>query len=272
MSFFRVVKAELHKYYVQQFVSYRTAFWFLVLPFGNGLLYYSMYLPFTSTVVQFSWLGHNALVDIVGFTLLGQLLYTFFVGVTLAGSAFDTERVQGTFEAMLLTPASRVAILLGGLVVATAQYLWPIVGIIPVFLFYFHLGIAVADPLALLLSLFLTYTALTALGLCLEAFFIQTRKGILLGTTLQEPVALASGVIVPPSAYPTQIALLTYLIPLTLGLISVRLTLLAGGMLSEVLVPLATLAAMTVMFLFLGRWLIARAETIAKANGSLALF
>src|SRR5215472_16560115 len=118
MSFLRVVKAEVRKYYAQQFVSYRTAFWFLILPFGNGLLYYSMYLPFTNHLIPFSWLGHIATVDIVGFTLVGQLLYTFFVGVALSGSAFDQERFQGTFEAMLLTPANRLAILVGGIVTA----------------------------------------------------------------------------------------------------------------------------------------------------------
>jgi ABC-2 type transport system permease protein len=272
MSFFRVVKAEVRKYYVQQFVSYRTAFWFLILPFGNGLLYYSMYLPFTSGFVSLSWLGRNNSVDIVGFTLLGQLLFTFFVGVTLAGSAFDTERMQGTFEAMLLTPASRVAILVGGLATAAAQYLWLIIGIIPVFLFFFRLPIILVDPFALLLSLLLTYLSLVALGLCLEAYFIHTRRGILLGTLLQEPIALGAGVIVPSTSFPTFIALITYLIPLTLGLVSVRLTLLAGGMLSDVAVPLTILGVMTVVFLFLGRWLIARAEASAKANGTLGLF
>src|SRR5712692_9238224 len=122
MTFLRVVRAEFVKYFVQQFVTFRTAFCFLIFPFANGLLFYSMYLPFTSRLIPFNVLGFTVGVDILGFTLIGQLLYGFFAGVSLAGSQFDLERSQGTFEAMLLTPASRIAILLGFLGGAAAQY------------------------------------------------------------------------------------------------------------------------------------------------------
>ncbi len=272
MSFLRVVKAEFHKYYVQEFVSYRTAFWFLILPLSNGLLYYSMYLPFTSRVVPFQALGYNVNVDIVGFTLIGQLLYSFFVGVSLSGSHFDVERYQGTLETMLLSPASRIAILAGVLAAATLQYLWLIIGGVTVFVFFFHFPIVLKDPLALASSIALTYASLVALGICLEAVFIHTRKGILLGTTLQEPIALVSGVVVPSSTLPTWVGQVAYLVPLTLGLISVRLTLLAGATLSDVLTPLLALLSMTIVLPIVGKRFISYAEASAKAKGTIGLF
>jgi len=272
MPFFRVVQAEFRKYFVQQFVTFRTAFWFLILPFANGILFYSMYLPFTSRLVPLNAIGFNVEVDILGFTLTGQLLYGFFAGVSLVGSQFDSERSQGTFEAMLLTPASRVGILLGVLSSAAAQYLWLILGAIIVFLTFFRFPIVLNDPLALVLSMLLTYSALISLGLCLEAVFIHSRRGIMLGTVLQEPIAFASGLVVPSGAFPFWLAQLTYLIPLTLGLICVRLTLLAGASLGDVTMPILGLLGMTVILPMLGKWLISHAEASAKAHGTLGLF
>lgn len=231
-----------------------------------------MYLPFTNRLVPLNVLGFNVLVDILGFTLIGQLLYTFFVGVAIAGVQFDNERSQGTFEAMLLTPANRMAILLGVLSAAAAQYLWLIIGAVITFLIFFRFPIILNDPIALVISILFTYSALVSLGLCLEAVFIHTRKGVMLGTTLQEPIAFASGTIVPSNAFPSFLAQLTYLIPLTLGLISVRLTLLAGATLNDVLLPVLGLAAMTLILPLLGKWLISRAEASAKAHGTVGFF
>ena len=272
MPFGRVVKAEFSKYFVQQFVTYRTAFWFLILPFANGLLFYSMYLPFTNSLVPLNALGFNVKIDILGFTLIGQLLYGFFVGVSLTGSQFDNERSQGTFEAMLLTPASRVAILFGLLLAAAAQYLWLIIGAVFVFLIFFHFPIVLNDPVALILSILLTYSALISLGLSLEAVFIHSRRGIMLGTVLQEPIAFGSGLVVPSSAFPFWLAQITYLIPLTLGLICVRLTLLAGASLGDIGLPLTGLLLMTLILPILGKWLISHAEASAKAQGTLGFF
>jgi len=211
-------------------------------------------------------------VDIVGFTLIGQLLYTFFVGMSVAGVQFDNERSQGTFEAMLLTPASRIAIMLGVLSAAAAQYLWLIIGAVITFLIFFRLPIILNDSAALVLSAFLTYTALVSLGICLEAVFIHTRRGVMLGTMLQEPIAFVSGTILPSSAFPTFLLQLTYMIPLTLGLISVRLTLLAGATLGDVLLPVFGLLTMTLVLPLLGKWLISHAEASAKARGTVGLF
>ncbi len=94
----------------------------------------------------------------------------------------------------------------------------------------------------------------------------------MLGTILQEPIAFASGMIVPSNAFPFWLAQLTYLIPLTLGLVCVRLTLLAGAVLGDIALPILGLLAMTLILPILARWLISRAEASAKAQGTLGLF
>ena len=111
--FARVVLAEALKNLKVYFFSARTLLWALALPLGNGLYLYFLYLPFAAKSVNLQFSGATYTMDLVGFTVIGQLLYSFFTMMLLAGASFDSERWQGTLEALLLSPANRVAILLG---------------------------------------------------------------------------------------------------------------------------------------------------------------
>jgi ABC-2 type transport system permease protein len=262
----------MRKNYAQFFFSYYTLFWVLILPFSNGLLYYFMYLPFTKTIIPFEWLGQVLNVDIIGFTLIGQLVYTFFLSTLMAGAIFDREREQGTFEIMLLSPANRLAILLGNTFGTSIRYLWLMIGTVFFFSFSFNVGIQVNDFAAVSLSLLLSLLALLAFGLCLAAFSIYSRRGGLITIACQEPVAFVSGLVVPQNALPQMLAQAGYLIPLTIGLIAMRLSLLGGATLQDIQLLFGVLLIMTVVYVVLAHFLIKIAEKNAKAKGTLALF
>jgi hypothetical protein len=57
-----------------------------------------LYLPFEKTSVDLEFSASIFSLDLVGFTLIGQLLYSFFTMMLLAGVAFFSERWQGTLE------------------------------------------------------------------------------------------------------------------------------------------------------------------------------
>ena len=99
-------------------------FWTLALPLGNGLYLYFLYLPFAVRSVSLELNTSWYTLDLVGFTLIGQLLYTFFTMMLLSGSIFDREREQGTLEALLLSPANRLAVILGGALASAINYVW----------------------------------------------------------------------------------------------------------------------------------------------------
>ena len=272
MSVLRIILAEMRKNYKQFFFTYYTLFWVLVLPLGNGLLYYFMYLPFTKTIVPLEWLGQVLNLDIIGFTLIGQLLYTFFLSTLMAGAIFDREREQGTFEMVLLSPANRLAILLGNTFGTSIRYLWLMIGTLFLFSLSFNVGIQIKDFIAVFLSLLLSFLSLLAFGLSLAAFSIHSRRGGLIAIACQEPVAYMSGLVVPQNALPQTLAQAGYLLPLTIGLLAIRLSLLCGALLQDIQVLLAVLLIMIAVYVVLAHFLIKIAEKSAKAKGTLALF
>lgn len=270
--FLRIVKAEMEKIIKQQFFTLRTLFWALALPLGNGLYLYFFYLPFAARSVNLEFSASSFTLDLVGFTLIGQMLYSFFTMMLLSGDAFATERDQGTLEAVLLSPANRIAILLGGALAVALNYVWLLIGVLLSWRVFLNAGVVINDFLALSASIILSYLALVALGICFEAFFFHSRRGTMYANVLQEPVMFLSGLIFPLQSMPKALLPLSYLLPLTFGLISVRLTLLGGASMSDVAVPLVVLASMTMVFSLLATWLIRYAERSAKRKATLTEF
>ncbi len=270
--FFRVVVAEIVKEVKQSFFSSRVLFWTLALPLGNGLYLYFLYLPFAVRSVDLEFNASSYTLNLVGFTLIGQLLYSFFTMMLLAGAILDREREQGTLEIVLLSPASRIAVLLGGALSNALNYLWLLIGVVLSWVALLHVDVAVNDFLALFLSVLLSYLSLVALGMCLEAFFVHSRRGVMYASWMQEPVMFISGLIFPLQAMPTALLPFSYLMPLTFGLISVRLTLLGGASLLDVAFPLVALGSMVLVFSGLAVWLIGYAEHKAKQRATLTQF
>jgi len=270
--FTRVVLAEAAKNLKVYFFSARTLVWALALPLGNGLYLYFLYLPFAAQSVNLQFNGATFTIDLVGFTIIGQMLYSFFTMMLLAGASFDAERWQGTLEALLLSPANRLAILLGGALANAVNYMWMLVALVVSWIAFIHVNVFVTDFLALFASLMLSYLAMVSLGMCLETVDIYSRRGSIFTTWLQEPVMFLSGQIFPLQSMPTFLLPLSYLLPLTFGLMAVRLTLFGGASMYEVAMPLAALVCMAVVFFALTRLFVNYAERRAKANATLTQF
>jgi len=270
--FWRVVAAEIDKNLKQFFFTSRIVFWTLALPLGNGLYLYFLYLPFAAKSVSLEFNASWYTLDLVGFTLIGQLLYTFFTMMLLAGTIFERDREQGTLEALLLSPANRLAIILGAALASALNYVWFLFGILLSWVAFLGVKIIISDFLALFASVVLSYVAMVTIGMCFEAFVIYSRRGVMFATLMQEPVMFFSGLAFPLQAMPRTLLSISYLIPLTFGLLSLRLTLLGGATLPDVAVPLMILSLMSVVFLLLATWLIDYAERNAKKKATLTQF
>jgi ABC-2 type transport system permease protein len=266
------VLAEAVKNLKIYFFSARTLFWALALPLGNGLYLYFLYLPFAAKSVDLQFSGSIYTINLVGFTIVGQLLYSFFTMMLLAGASFDSERWQGTLEALLLSPANRVAVLLGGALANAVNYMWMLIALVLSWIVIFRVNVFVTDPFVLIVSLVLSYLAIMALGMCMETAGIYSRLGNTIVTSFQEPMMFLSGQIFPLQSMPSFLLPFSYLLPLTFGLMAVRLALLGGAAANVLTIPLGALACMTVIFLILARLLVNHAERRAKKRGTLTQF
>jgi ABC-2 type transport system permease protein len=150
--------------------------------------------------------------------------------------------------------------------------MWMLTALVLSWIMVIHASVFVTDFWALSISLVLSYLAMIALGMCLETIYIYSRRGSILTAWFQEPVMFLSGQVFPLQSLPTFLLPLSYLLPLTFGLMAVRLTLLSGASMSSVAIPLAALALMTAILFTLASVLVGYAERRAKVNATLTEF
>jgi ABC-2 type transport system permease protein len=208
-----------------------------------------------------------------GFLILGQTVYSFFMGINWRGGmAIQRERWQGTLEIVLLAPTSRVAFVLGESLFALLDSGWTVFLAMVLAFLLFGVGFHVADPLAVLVVVALTLVAMVCLGLFFAGFYVLTRAAGPLSNAVQAPLAFLGGVRFPVGALPGALQGVAYALPVTYGLVAVRGVLLGGQGLAELQGTLLVLAAMSAGFALAGALLIQRMEARAKRNGTLHVY
>jgi ABC-2 type transport system permease protein len=152
------------------------------------------------------------------------------------------------------------------------NYMWMLMGVVLSWVVFLNVHVIISDFLALFASILLSYLSIVALGMCFEALCIHSRRGHMYANMMQEPIMFFSGLIFPLQSMPRALLPISYLLPLTFGLISVRLTLLGGASIFDIAFPLIVLASMAIVFFALAIWLAGYAERSAKAKATLTQF
>jgi ABC-2 type transport system permease protein len=208
--------------------------------------------------------------DFTGFLVLGQTVYTFFVGLNWrAGMAIQRERWYGTFETLLVAPMNRTAWLLGEAVFGILDTGWTVFAAAVVAIYLFGADFAIPNPGAALLAFVLTLTAVTALGMFVAGFYVLTRSAGPLSNAVQAPVRFFSGSQFPLAALPAALRAASFAIPVTWGLAAVRASLMSGAGFADLWRTYAVLAGFTVLFAWAGVRLIDHTERVAKERGTL---
>ena len=210
-----------------------------------------------------------------GFVLLGGAMTAYWMNVLWAmASQFYWEKQSGMLETYFLTPASRVALLLGmaagGICMSTARAASTLV--VGSFLFGVRYEVT-SVPLAVLAFL-LTLAALYCLGMLFSSLFLMYgREAWHMASALQEPIYLASGFYFPVKALGFWAALAASAVPLTLGLDAMRQLMFAAPDVAFVPVEweLLALAGMTVVYFWLALRALAAMEHLARREGRLTL-
>ena len=190
---------------------------------STPLLYLVLFTPLLDHLSGASVLGQGHALQVF---LPGILSLLAFASGAGPGFSVIFELQSGVIERLRVTPASRLAILLGPILFgATAMFVFDIVMVAvgSAFGFEIHLGGLVV--LAVLLALLMLTTAAFSMAMALTTGNISSFAAVINGLNL--PVLLLGGVLLPISLGPTWLKLLGHFDPL-FYLVAASRTLAAG--------------------------------------------
>lgn len=211
-------------------------------------------------------------VNVGGFLLAGMFgLICWSSAVWETGSAIESERWEGTIAALFLSPASRVAIVLG-------HGLGGLVFLIPSFAMVALLGaltgadLNIASPAAMLLAAIALLLAALTMGFLLASLFILTRRANLMANVIQHPLYLLGGFMVPRDELPGWLHAISQAMPIAHATDAFRASMLNSASLADIFGSLLAVLTTSTAFMLIGLLGIRRVEYAAKRTGQLDLF
>jgi ABC-2 type transport system permease protein len=248
----------------------RTSLGFMRVDFVLGTIFVIplTQMVFFAFVVQLA----NGSSSSIAFTAIGNAVATVtYSSVFSVCQTTDSEKVQGTMEHLLVSPANRFALYIGrGLIPILISLATVAVGLTYAVLF-FGVRIPLAEVPGVAVSVVLTAFAMVGFGLLLGGVALYLRTSIILGNIFLFVGLLLSGVNFPLSQLPLPLQWTGYCLPLTWGLIAIRASI-SGEPLGSltVLWGAVGLAAAVTFGCAIGLWEVF--ERRALATGSIARY
>ncbi|MBY8875004.1 ABC transporter permease [Micromonospora sp. PLK6-60] len=268
----RVVAAEALKQHRRLFGQPLVVFSMLIWPVLTLAVTYYTVLPVTGAPAAGArWAVAGDPRRLLAFLAAGALAYTFFFSLVQSAWHFSFERVSGTLEAVFLSPASRLALVVGNGAGALVQNAW-LFGCFAVAAASAADLLRVAHPGMYVVAFVALLVPAVAWGAFLNSLLIFSRDSAFLYTLLDDPLWFVAGVRLPLFALPVWVKAVGLAFPLTSSLVVLRGSLLDGARVAELAAPLAWLAALTVGLFAAAAGLLRWGEARAARTGSLQLF
>jgi ABC-2 type transport system permease protein len=226
-----------------------------------------------------TWLAYGAAgrevvvgVDRSSFLLVGIFgLITMTGAVWGIGHAIQDDRYEGTIGAIFLSPASRIAILLGhGL--GQCVILVPSVVVLGLLAVALGARFDVGSYPAVVLALLATVISSIGTGILLAAVFVLSRRANLMANAIQHPLYLLGGFMVPRSELPGWLGSVSEMLPLAHAVDATRASMLTGASLRDIAPAVSVSLALTITFALIGALGLRRVEHAAKRTGQLELY
>ena len=208
---------------------------------------------------------------LAAFLAAGALAYTFFFSLVQSAWHFSFERISGTLEALFLTPANRMALVIANGSGALVQNAW-LFGVFAVAAAAATGTLHVAHPGMYPVAVVALLVPAVAWGAFLNSLLMFSRDSAFLYTLLDDPLWFVAGVRLPLFALPLWIKVIGLAFPLTTSLVVLRGALLDGLGVGDLVGELAFLAALSAALFALTAVLLRVGERHAQRTGSLQLF
>jgi ABC-2 type transport system permease protein len=242
-----------------------------------GWIFLETLLPALSVAAfAFAYRAMNAPEEYLGYAVLGGALAAFWLNVIWSmGAQLFWDREAGNLELYVMSPCSLLAILGGMALGGMAITLVRAAAIVATGWLFFGVTFAPTSWWALVGIFVLLMAALYGLGMVFaSAFLWWGRQAVHVVSLLQEPVYVLSGLNFPVKTLGPAVASVAAMLPLTAGVDALRQVLFpaaAGHGLLPVWAEAVLLAVLAVVFILLARYLLARLERQARAEGRLTV-
>jgi ABC-2 type transport system permease protein len=204
------------------------------------------------------------------FVLVGIALADYLVVSTETFSgAIRSGQVNGTFEALLVTPTSILTILITSYIYPFLFTTFRILSYILLGVFCFGVEFHVHNFWICLLTFFLTLLPFLGMGLLSAAFIILFKQGSPINWVLGVSSTLLGGVLYPVSALPAWIKPFSLVFPLTYGIEAMRKVLLAHATFKDIQNNLFILIFFSVIFIISGIISVKYSLKVARKQGTL---
>jgi len=252
----------------------------------GGLIAFNLAVPlffvFTSWVIS-TFMPQTAFFpsttgtgDYMSYLAIGFAFTGFIFSAAFGGSnAIRGEQEHGTAELVFVTPANKIAWLLGKMM---GQLIFGVINFSIVlflgFIIYgFHPEVQPNIPVAIL-SILLTVIAMTSFGFVFAGVCFLAKRSEELSQVLWPMLTFFCGLAFPIGILPEWGKTIAYMIPLTWGIDATRKALLLGAGISDtsVLIAIGILSALTVALLPIGALLFSKLEKAAKKTGTLGTY
>lgn len=205
------------------------------------------------------------------FVLIGIAFYTYLS--TAMGTFSGTirgEQVLGTLEAMLVTPTKIPTLIIG---MSLWSFIFASVKVLVYLLFgawFFGVNLANMNIFAAMIILILTIISFSSIGIISAAFVMVLKRGEPVGWIIATFSGLFGGVYFPITILPQGLRVISYILPITYSLRSLRHALLQGYSIRMLSSDIIVLLIFSLILLPLSISIFKYALRKAKIDGSLA--
>lgn len=267
-AFLKTFTAEMTKQHKNYFHSKMIYISLFVWPL---LSFVTTYYSFKAFDIKNSKVSYITPENVVVYLMIGYMCMSFFRSLVQSSWSFSFERISGTLELIYLSPANRVAVLLGNAVSSLFESVF-VMMIFSVFILQMNSEVVYMKVLPCVV-VFLVITGMAVIwGVFLNALFLFSRDTNFLFTILEEPMELFSGVKVPTTLFPLWAKAISVIFPLTYAIEAARKVVLMGSTLYDIRGFLGIGVVIIVILFTLIMIIVKIVERHLRKTGSITLF
>lgn len=215
--------------------------------------------------------GYN---DFVQFVVIGWFVYMYLdSSIWGIGNNFRWEQFSGTLEPLFSTPVPRISILIGAAVADTVQGVIQTTILLGICMVVFGVSYSIVAILPTVIILLIMVIGLYGFGFMVAGLILVFKDPSVLTQLISESSYMISPVNYPINALPRPVQFAAYLIPTTIGIVTIREIAITGVWnLVTFAQALGGLLILTALFWILGLAAFKFAERWTKQRGHMGGF